>query len=57
VEIWSKQNRRKPTWRKGTKRHKKGIFNRIKDAKKERRKRNVKKNSGKRRKIRNGNRL
>jgi hypothetical protein len=34
VEIWSKQNRRKPTWRKGTKRPKIGIFNRIKDAKK-----------------------
>jgi hypothetical protein len=36
VEIWSKQNRRKSTWRKGTKRHKKGIFNKIKDAKKKR---------------------
>jgi hypothetical protein len=34
VEIWSKQNQRKSTWRKGTKRRKKGIFNKIKDAKK-----------------------
>jgi hypothetical protein len=33
VQIWSKQNRRKPTWR-NEKKTQKGIFNRIKDAKK-----------------------
>jgi hypothetical protein len=57
VEIWSKQNRRKPTWRKGTKRCKKGIFNRIKDAKKRETETQREEKQWQKKKIGNRNRL